>query len=112
MNVFYKGKKVQIRVRKSSFLGKALGLMFKSKYTKNILFEFEKERKWSIHSFFVFFNFLVLWIDEKNNVFQYNYVKPFTFSIKPERKCRKIIEIPISEKNRKIIGFFDGKRNI
>ena len=39
------GKNADVDVDKVGFFGKALGLMFKSKKTESLLFEFGKERR-------------------------------------------------------------------
>jgi len=83
--------------------------MFKSYETGNLLFQFEKKGRYPIHSFFVFFPFLVLWLNNKNKVIEYKLVKPFKFRVVPKRHFSKIIEIPVNTRNKKIIKFFVGK---
>ncbi len=100
-------KIVKLNVRKMNSFNKFIGLMFRTKDTKNLLFEFEKDTRIAIHSFFVFFSFLIIWLDKKNNIMDYKIVRPFCFGIRPLRSFRKIIEIPFNEKNKKIISIFD-----
>ena len=109
MIVFYKNKKIKINVRKVSFFGKFLGLMFKSRNTDNLLFPFEKGVNVGLHSFFVFFSFLILFIDDKNRIKEYRIVKPFLPYVRARNKFRKVIELPLNNKNSEIIGFFVGK---
>ncbi|MEK6760526.1 MAG: hypothetical protein AABX93_01235 [Nanoarchaeota archaeon] len=110
MIVKYKNKKINVDVKKVSELGKIFGLMFKNRNTKNLLFEFKKETSVKIHSFFVFFNFLAVWLDEKNEVIESKIIKPFSLGYSPKKSFSKLVEIPINEKNGKIIAFFVGKK--
>jgi uncharacterized membrane protein (UPF0127 family) len=84
----------------------SFGLMFRTRWTGNLLFDFKKEGKWAISAFFVFFSFLALWLDEKNNVLEYKIVKPFTFSVQPKNEFAKLIEIPLNNKNKNLISHF------
>ena len=112
MIVTYKNQKIKIPVKKIYGFGKIKGLMFKSKITKNLLFEFGKESTIRIHSWFVFFDFLALWLDDKNKIIEWKIVKPFTSSVKPKKPFSKLIEIPLNNQNRKIHRFFVGKGKI
>jgi uncharacterized membrane protein (UPF0127 family) len=103
---------INLLVKECNVLERIRGLMFKNKNTENLLFNFKKYSKERIHSYFVFFDFLAVWIDDKNNIIERKIVKPFTLSIKPKKSFYKLIEIPINKKNKKIIHFFVGKRNI
>lgn len=106
IKVSFRGKKFNIKAKELSALGKLIGLMFKSKECDSLLFDFGGEGKWSIHSFFVFFPFLAVWLDKKNNVLDYRVVKPFAFSVQPKNKFAKLIELPVNKKNEKLIGRF------
>lgn len=106
----YKGKKAGINVRRLGKLGMASGLMFKSSDCDNLLFDFKKEGRYAIHSFFVFFPFLAIYLDSENKVTEIRAVKPFSLAIKPKKMHRKLIEIPCNSKNAKIIHFLVGKR--
>ena len=110
IKVNFKGKRIDVSVKKVGAFGKISGLMFKPRETENLLFDFGKLGRWNIHSFFVFFPFLAIWTDENNNVLETRVIEPFTFSIKPKKPFNKLIEIPLNEKNTKIIEFFVGKR--
>ena len=107
MKIFSKGKSIEIGLKKVSELGKYAGLMFKSRNTEILLFEFK--RKLSIHSFFVFFNFLAVWLDEKNKVIEINFVKPFLPSVNSPNKAKKLIEIPFNDDNKNLIKNLVGK---
>ena len=110
MIIKYKKQKINIQVKKVSIFG--IGLVFKNKKTKNLLFELKKETKIAITSFFVFFPFLTIWTNRKNEVVDFKLVKPFNLSIKPKKPFQKIIEIPLNNKNKKIISYFVGKRKV
>ncbi len=111
MIIRHGGRKINISARKLSFFGKITGLMFKSRKTDNLLFTFNKNVRMRIHSYFVFFSFLALWLDGENNVIEFKTVNPFRLSIYPKKPFMKLIEIPFNDKNKKIIGFFvdEGK---
>ena len=112
MIVKYKNKKIKVEVKKVSELGKISGLMFRTRETKNLLFIFRKKTNIKIHSFFVFFKFLGVWLDEKNEVIECKIIKPFSFGYSPKKSFVKLVEIPANEKNKKIIAFFVGKKDI
>lgn len=112
MYIYYNGKKIEVSVKKVSFIRKFSGLMFKTKDTSNLLFEFNKKSDIGIHSFFVFFKFLVLWLDNENNVLEYKIIKPFTLSALPKNQFNRLIEIPFNKKNKDIIEFFVDKGKI
>ena len=102
-------KKIKINLKKTGLFTRGSGLMFRTKNTDNLLFEFGKDVRISITSFFVFFPFLAIWLDKNNNVVDKKIVKPFILSIKPRNKFRKIIEVPLRENTEDIIKFFLGK---
>jgi uncharacterized membrane protein (UPF0127 family) len=109
MRIFIGKKSVLVDAKKVSFLGKFSGLMFRTRYTKTLLFEFDNETRQAFHSYFVFFPFLMVWLDGKNNVIESRKIRPFTFIIRQKKKFRKVVEVPINGKNEDIIRFFDGK---
>ena len=112
IRVFYGGKRTEIPAKKVPFFGKISGLMFHSRETENLLFDYDKKTKMSIHSFFVFFPFLAVWLDDKNKIIEKRIIKPFTFSAKPRRNYTKLLEIPINNKNRGILSFLVGKKSM
>jgi len=73
---------------------KFTGLMFRTRKTKPLLFEFKKDTRMAIHSFFVFFPFKAIWLDKENRIIEQRTVKPFTFCARPRKAFRKLIEIP------------------
>lgn len=110
MKIHFKKKTLSIDVKKLNLWGKFSGLIFRSKNTKNLLFEFHPSEPSTIHSFFVFFPFLALWLDEKNNIFEWHLVKPFTPAITPKKHPSKLVEIPLNEKNHQIVELLVGKK--
>ena len=112
MKIKYRNKNIEVPIKKASSVGKITGLMFKTKNAENLLFEFKKDTKLKIHSFFVFFTFLVVWLDEKNSVVDLRIVKPFTFAISPKNSFRKLIELPFNNKNREILRFIVGQKDL
>ncbi len=91
MEIIYNKKKIEIPIKKS--LG-IRGLMFRRKNNAPILLF---ENVGALHSFFVFFPFIALWLDKNNNVVDLKIVKPFTLIVKSEKKSKKIIEISINK---------------
>ncbi len=98
----YKKQNIELDVRPVSIYN--TGLMFCSKKTKPLLFNFKKPSRFKITSLFVFFTFVAVWLDDKNNVLEIRKVKPFTFSVKPIKKVSKLLEIPLNCENRDTIG--------
>jgi uncharacterized membrane protein (UPF0127 family) len=96
-------------VKKLPPFGKFIGLMFQNREKSQALL-FEDSKNTSIHSFFVFFNFLILWLNDKNEVLDYKVVKPFSIYEKSPTGFTKIIEIPINRRYHKIVTFIVGER--
>ena len=96
----HKGKKICLNVLVISWWMSWLGLMFKRKdRAKPLLFDFfKKDVKVRFHSFFVFFPFYIIWLDDKNKVLEIRKINPFNLWILPSVKFRKVLEIPINGK--------------
>lgn len=77
-----------------SKISKSLGLMFKIN-PKSLVFVFEKPKKVSLHTFFVFFPIDVLYLDKKKKVVEIkkNFM-PFTFYT-PRKKALYVVELPV-----------------
>jgi len=108
----YKKKKISLDVRICSFFEKFSGLMFKRRQNAEaLLFEFKNSSNIKIHSFFVFFPFVAVWIDEKGKVIGVKKVKPFRISVSvPENKnFERLIEIPLNSKYSGIVTFLVGR---
>jgi len=104
IKVGFRGKIIPLEVRELSKFEIYRGLMFKGSNCDNLLFN--RRGKWGIHSFFVFFPFLALWLDERNNVIERKIVKPFSFHVAPREEFARLVEIPVNWKNMNIINFF------
>ncbi len=113
MIIKYKKRKIEIKKYKTvSWLGKFSGLMFRTNETPILEFSFKNDVEMAIHSYFVFFTFIAVWVDSDDKAFQVDIVKPFTSLVKPQKHFRKLIEIPFNSENRRIIEFFVGKRKV
>jgi len=112
VKINFKGKIINIEAKKLSKLGRISGLMFKNKQTNNLLFSFFEAERSDIHSFFVFFSFLAIWLDSKHKVIDFKIVKPFTFLVRPRTSSRFLVELPLNDKNKAICELFVGKRKI
>ena len=77
---------------------KYLGLMFRTRKTNPLIFNFDSDVDYSLHSLFVFFDFEILFVDSENKIIERRIIKPFTWKIKCKKPYRKIIEIPILQK--------------
>ncbi len=103
----YKGKKVKVLVRECNLFHKLLGLMFSDREkSEALLFAFRSKGKIIIHSFFVFYPFLAVWLDEKNKIVDMKTVSPFVPYISHKNKANKLVEIPISKKYDGILETF------
>jgi len=72
------------------------GLMFTSrKKAKPLLFNFKNPNE-SIHSLFVFFPFIAIWLNKNKEVLDLKVIKPFKFNIKPTEEYEYLIEIPLN----------------
>ncbi len=110
MNLFVKfyGRSRVINVQKAEGFAKLRGLMFRSRDAKPMLFEFSGVSG-AIHSFFVFFPFLAVWLDGKNNVVLCQTIKPFRPIVPAPKNAQKLVEVPLNSENAEIIEFFVGK---
>lgn len=105
MHIYYKGKKINIIAEECGFFRRFTGLMLSGrKHSQALLFSFKKPVKTKIHSFFVFFPFIAVWLDNKNNVLALKIVRPFTFSVQPKEEFLKIIEIPVNKRYKNVIS--------
>jgi len=105
----YRGENIVLNLKKCNFIWKIIGLTFTRKEkAKALLFEFEKPSLVSIHSLFVFFDFVGIWIDENGKVLEVKIVKPWAFSIYPSTKFKKLIEIPINKEYSKVVELLVG----
>jgi uncharacterized membrane protein (UPF0127 family) len=94
-----KKKKISLDVKECNFFQKLIGLMFQRRENAEaLLFDFGKNTNVSLHSFFVFFPFFVVWLDDKNRIVEIKKAEPFRFNFSIDKPFNKILEIPISKK--------------
>lgn len=94
----YKGKRIELEVRRVPFWYEGIGLMFTSKKNaKALLFSFKRPTRMSIFSMFIPYDFIAIWLDSSGKVIEFKIVKPGESRIKPKKKFTKLIEIPITK---------------
>lgn len=83
-----------------SHISQALGLMFS--HRKNLIMEFPREQKISLHNFFVFYPLEILILDRNKKVIEVkkNFL-PFTF-YQPKKKGMFVVELGREESKRKV----------
>jgi len=76
-----------------NFICKLVGLMFsKKKKDFALIFEFKKDKRVSLHTFFVFYPIDIVFLNEKKEVIEIKEnMKPFSFYF-PKNKASYIIE--------------------
>jgi len=75
----------------------------RKKKARALLFDFEKPSKIAIHSWFVFFPFVAIWLDNKNKVIDLRVVRPFRFYVSIKKPFSKLVEIPINRRYRGVV---------
>ncbi len=110
MKIKHRGKEIELEnIKKVNLLGEAIGLMLCSrKKARALLFDFEKSTKMKLHSFFVFFPFIAIWLDKENNILDFKKIKPFQINVGIEKSFYKIVEIPIKKEYFGILALLDG----
>ena len=102
----YKREKIKVIARECNILQEFIGLMFSCcENARTLLFSFKKSQKIRIHSFYVFYPFIAVWLDEKNTVVDLKIVKPFTPCVSHKGKADKLIEIPVNKYYKNVINF-------
>jgi len=97
------------KIKKVNWFGKFSGLMFcRREKADSLIFEFKKPTKMKIHSYFVFFPFLAIWLNKDDEILALKEVKTFKINIGIKKSYSKLIEIPINEKYKKIIELLVG----
>ncbi len=95
----YKGEELFLNLRVCKGISKGIGLMFSRREKANaLLFEFSRPTSASIHSLFVSFDFIAIWMDESGKILEVRIVRPWTFHVSPSKKFSKLIEIPVNKK--------------
>lgn len=100
----YRRRKIELEAKEcSSLWSKFRGLMFRNKNTEVLVFIFNKPTKAPIHSFFCK-EFISVWLDDKNKIVEIKKISSWKLSIRPRKEFMKLIEIPVNDKNMKIIN--------
>lgn len=98
LDLNFDNQKKRLQVYSVEGIERIVGLMFsRRRKSRILLFEFKKPVRIAIHSLFVFFPFLAIWTDEKNNIIEGKIVKPFRFYVCPKKTFLKLIEVPLKE---------------
>lgn len=106
IEIFSNKRKIRLKVQKCNLFGMFRGLMFRRRENAPalLLFDFKKSLRIKIHSWFVFFPFLAVWLDDKNKIVEKRLVKPWKFLVLPRKKFMKLVEIPLNKKYIGVIG--------
>jgi uncharacterized membrane protein (UPF0127 family) len=100
----YRNRKIKLIAEDCNFLKKFTGLMFSRRQSsKALLFSFKIKQKIIIHSFFVFYPFIAIWLDNKNNISDLKIVRSFSPYISPKKSTFMLVEIPINDYYRGIV---------
>src|SRR3989338_779791 len=110
LKIYLDGKEIVIKdTLKSNQFMKLTGLMFSIR-ERALPILFETKNPLSIHSFFVFYEFLAVWLDDKDNVVDYRIVRPFSIREIAEKEFSKILEIPLNRRYYDVVNFIVGER--
>ncbi len=102
----YKNKKINLEVRNCKyFFQKIRGLMFRRRGNAPalLLFDLKNPHRFKIHSLFVFFPFVAVWLDDKNNILEIKRINSWKFCILPKKKFCKLVEIPCNKRYKGIL---------
>jgi len=77
-------------VCKSTF-SKAIGLMFSGR--RNLIFNFDEERRISLHMMFVFFPIWAVYLNDEKEVVNIKKLLPFISMCYPKEKAKYILEL-------------------
>jgi len=103
LTIGYKKKRIKLTAEDCGIWRKFSGLMFSRREKAGILlFSFKRKQFIAIHSFFVFYPFIAVWLDEKGRAVDLKIVKPFTPCVCPEKKALSLVEIPLNKRDKKI----------
>ncbi len=114
MEINFKGKNIEIQnIKKCKGLAMGRGLMFsRREKARALLFSFNEPTKITIHSFFVFFPFIAIWLDDKNNVLEIKKVKSFIPKISSTKSYYRLVEVPINKTYQEVVKILVGDRKI
>jgi hypothetical protein len=108
VSINFRGSKIEIPgVERCT--NKAVGLMFsRREKAGTLLFDFPRPVRWSIHSFFVFYPFVAIWVLD-GKVVGCEVVRPFRLFVRPTSRFSQLIEIPINKRNESVVESIVGK---
>ena len=110
----YRGKKMCVNAFVcDSVWKKFLGLMFcRREKAFAQVFEFSKPTRVRIHSFFVFLDFIAIWINPNGKIVDLKVVKSWKFFVSSKKPFNKLIEIPINSRYFQITKSLVGKNRL
>ena len=77
----------------TSFIDKWLGFQLVLKYKKPLIFKYDKEDIYPLHTCFMFFPLDIIWVDKDNIITDVKYdVKPWKTYVEPKNKSVCFIE--------------------
>lgn len=89
--------KINVKVMNSAG-GKMKGLMFERyEKAKPVIFEFRKNVRKALHTFFCSFPILVLWLNKNGKIINYQAVNTWNSFVVIKGKFSSIIEIPLTK---------------
>ena len=90
-----KGRLCNIDAERAKTLSRKLVGLILEPVIYPLLFEFEKENRWSFHTFLVLKPIDFVFIDKNKKVVEIKgRVKPFTLVIKPKKPVKYVLELP------------------
>jgi uncharacterized membrane protein (UPF0127 family) len=97
---FKNNKKLNLKVKKCGLFGMFRGLMFCRRENAKalLLLDFKESQRLKIHSLFVFFPFIAIWLDDKDKIIEIKKVNPWKFCVLPQKEFYKLIEIPCNRR--------------
>jgi len=102
-----------LEVKDCNWWQKGIGLTFcRREKAKALLFDFKKNTKIKLTSWFVFFPFLAIWLDSDDKVIEKRIIPLWKFSISPKKEFTKLIEIPISRLYSKILKLLEDTKDL
>lgn len=109
MKINFNNKTIEVsNVKKCNWFEMFRGLMFRRRENAPalLLFDFKKPLRMKIHSWFVSFQFIAIWLDDKNKIIELKVIKPWRFFVLPKKSFYKLLEIPINKKYKEIVSSF------
>jgi uncharacterized membrane protein (UPF0127 family) len=84
--------------------------MFRSlKGARPLAFCFGRATRMVIHSLFVRFWFVAIWLDSEGEVMEWRLVKPWKLTVKPKKRYWTLVEVPLSKKYAFVVDFLEQR---